>query len=287
MNLKYNELTIVVISFKSNENVKNLLSLIRNSVNIIIVENSNDHSLKEYYSKDNNIKFISKDNIGFGPAINEAAKLINTKYFFVLNPDLSKINEDIIINFLKYSKQLNDNFGVLGPRYKNLENDKSLKQSDKNQNINYIECISGAAMFFLKKSFDSIGGFDENIFLYFEENDICKRLNKKNKKVFQINSIEINHERGNSFIPDNTNEIESMKLNSIWHFSWSKFYYLKKHYTYLCAIIIIFPIILRSTIKILIHYFFKNEKDLKKYKYRLSGLTNSIILNKSFKRPEL
>ena len=65
MNLKYNELTIVVISFKSNENVKNLLSLIRNSVNIIIVENSNDHSLKEYYSKDNNIKFISKDNIGF------------------------------------------------------------------------------------------------------------------------------------------------------------------------------------------------------------------------------
>jgi len=78
-----------------------------------------------------------------------------------------------------------------------------------------------------------------------------------------------------------------MKLNSIWHFSWSKFYYLKKHYTYLCAIIIIFPIILRSTFKILIHYFFKNEKDLKKYKYRLSGLTNSIILNKSFKRPEL
>lgn len=287
MNLKYNELTIVVISFKSNENVKNLLSLIRNITNIIIVENSNDHSLKEYYSKDSNIKFIAKDNIGFGPAINDAAKLINTKYFFVLNPDLSKINEDTIFDFLKYSKKLNDNFGVLGPRYKNLENDKSLKQSDKNQNIKHIECISGAAMFFLKKSFDSIGGFDENIFLYFEENDICKRLNKKNKKVFQINNIEINHERGNSFIPDNINEIEPMKLNSLWHFSWSKFYFLKKHYTYLCAIIIIFPIILRSTFKILIHYLFKNEKDLKKYKYRLSGLINSIALNKSFKRPEL
>ena len=63
MNLKYDELTIVVISFKSNENVKNLLSLIRNSTNIIIVENSNDHSLKEYYSKDSNINFLSKDNI--------------------------------------------------------------------------------------------------------------------------------------------------------------------------------------------------------------------------------
>ena len=283
MNLKYNELTIVVISFKSNEKVKNLLSLIRNTVNIIIVENSNDHSLKEYYSKDNNIKFISKDNIGFGPAINVAAKLINTKYFFVLNPDLSKIKEDIIFNFLKYSKQLNDNFGVLGPRYKNLENDKSLIQSDKNKNIKYIECISGAAMFFLKKSFDSIGGFDENIFLYFEETEFCFRAKQKKYKSYQTNNSKVTT-LGRSVEIENEQEKEDLANLLIWHFIWSKFYFYKKKYGKNIALILFIPIISRIYFKIIINKFFNNKKKLKKYKFRLDGLINSIKGNKSYLR---
>ena len=55
--------------------------------------------------------------------------------------------------------------------------------------------ISGICMFFNKKNFDAIGGFDENIFLYFEDNDICKRLSKLNKN-YQLNSVKVNHKAG-------------------------------------------------------------------------------------------
>jgi len=283
----YNDVTIIVISFKSKKNVQNLLSLIENKFKIIIVENSNDLSLKNYYKEKSNIIFTSTNNIGFGPAINHASKFIKSKYFLVLNPDLSKIKEDFVKSFINFAEKLSDNFGVLGPRYRNLENDKSLKQSDKKHTFKKVKCISGAAMFFLKKSFDDINGFDENIFLYFEENDLCKRMIKKNIKIYQINSITIDHDRGNSFDSGNFREIEAMKLNSIWHFAWSKFYYLKKNYNYLFAIIFVSPILIRSIFKISLNYIINNNNEFKKYKYRLSGLTNSILLKKSYKRPEL
>ena len=287
MIVNYDDVSIIVISFKSKNNVINLLSSIKNKFKIIIVENSKELSLQNYYKDIKNITFLSRNNIGFGPAINDAAKLINSKYFLVLNPDLSKINEKFIIDFMNFANKLENNFGVLGPRYRNLENDKSLKQSNKKYLLKTVECISGAAMFFLKKSFDDINGFDENIFLYFEENDLCKRMIKKNKKIYQINSITIDHNRGNSFDSQNMSEIEAMKLNSIWHFAWSKFYYLKKNYTYPMAILITLPIIIRTIFKITYNYIFKNKKELNKYKYRLSGFISSILLKKSYKRPNL
>ena len=57
--------------------------------------------------------------------------------------------------------------------------------------------LSGACMFFLKKNYDLIGGFDDNFFLYFEENDFCKRSIKFYKN-YQINKIKLHHNAGNS-----------------------------------------------------------------------------------------
>ena len=47
-------------------------------------------------------------------------------------------------------------------------------------------------MFFNKANFDQLNGFDENFFLYFEENDFCLRSFKINKN-YQINNIKVKH----------------------------------------------------------------------------------------------
>ena len=41
-------------------------------------------------------------------------------------------------------------------------------------------------MLFNKKIFDIIGGFNENIFLYFEETNFCKRAQKRDIKYFKL-----------------------------------------------------------------------------------------------------
>ena len=61
-------------------------------------------------------------------------------------------------------------------------------------------------MFFNTKNFDLIGGFDENIFLYFEETDYCKRGSKLKLYSYQLNKIEILHNVGTSVEYDSAYE---------------------------------------------------------------------------------
>ena len=44
-------------------------------------------------------------------------------------------------------------------------------------------------MFFNSQKFEMLKGFDENIFLYFEEDDLCKRANKEKIYSYVVNSI--------------------------------------------------------------------------------------------------
>ena len=139
-------------------------------------------------------------------------------------------------------------------------------------------------MFFNKKNYDLIGGFDNNFFLYFEENDYCMR-SKKLFKNYQINDIKIYHEGGNSVSCKDQNEIEDQKELRSWHFVWSKFYYYKKNYGYIYAIFFFLPIILRTRLKIIYYSIINDKKNLIKYKNRWDGMKASIMGKKSFKRP--
>ena len=95
-------------------------------------------------------------------------------------------------------------------------------------------------MFFNSYNFDILGGFDENFFLYFEEDDLCKRGNKKKMFSYKINNIYINHNIGTSVSLENEIQLKKLKELTLWHFIWSKFYFYNKHYGKLISIIIFF-----------------------------------------------
>lgn len=61
-----------------------------------------------------------------------------------------------------------------------------------------VNFVNGAFMFFRKSSFEDVGGFDRNIFLYFEEMDICFRMRKKGYKSVLLPNAEIIHFQGAS-----------------------------------------------------------------------------------------
>ena len=138
-------------------------------------------------------------------------------------------------------------------------------------------------MFFNKKNFDLLNGFDENFFLYFEENDYCLRSYKENKN-YQVNSIIIKHNVGNSVITNNNHDKLKYANLRTWHFIWSKFYYFKKHYGFILAFFYFIPIIIRIRFRIILYAIKKDHKNIYKYKSRWSGLFYSLIGRKSFKR---
>ena len=269
------DLTVVLLSHKSKKLITRFVKEIYNKFEIIIIDNSNDRELeKEINQNYSNITLKFIENNGYGAAINYASKLIKTNYFLVSNPDIEGINEKNILEFLTAAKNLDDKFSSLGPRYINADT-KSHVQSDPTVEIAEMKFISGACMFFKKKTFDLLGGFDENFFLYFEESDFCLRAYKIYKN-YQINKIKIKHYTGTSVQVESKEEKRELQKLYKWHFIWSKFYYYKKNYGIFYSLIYFFPIIIRTIVKLIFYTVFKNIEKKENYSIRLNGLLRSM-----------
>ena len=278
-----NDVTIIILTHKSKKLVLDYIKNLYKKFKIIIIDNSNDVNLKSII--DNNYPDIDIQlipNNGYGNQANYGSKMVKTEYFLISNPDLTGINEAALLNFVNAAKKLNNKFSTLGPRFINA-NPKSHKQSIDNGTISEMKFISGACMFFNKNNFDNLNGFDENIFLYFEENDFCLRSFKINKN-YQINNVLVEHDVGTSVeIKNDLEKIDQVNLRT-WHFIWSKFYYYKKHYGFIPALIYFFPIIIRINFRVFFYKLKKDKKNIIKYEMRRSGLYSSILNHKSSKR---
>ena len=272
--------TIIIISYRSYKKVKKFLKRKPKQLKIIIIENSNDNKINKLNNK--NIKIFKRPNKGISSSINYACKRVKTKYFFHFSPDIEIKNKDIN-KIYNYAKQLKDNFGAIGPRFLNV-NPKSHKQSNKKFKLSKIKAIHGSAMFIKLKNYYKIGKFDENLFLFFEENDFCKRANKQKLYCYQANEVTIKNSKTGSI--NYKNNIEKRNIENIytWHFIWSKFYFTKKHNGFLISILYFLPIILRIIFRITIHSLLSTEKK-NKYIIRLRGLLASILGKKSYLRP--
>tara|TARA_B100000035_G_scaffold277675_1_gene256106 strand:+ start:25 stop:867 length:843 start_codon:yes stop_codon:yes gene_type:complete len=280
--MKSQDITTIITSFHSKEKIFDCLNSIDEKIKIIVIENSNDHSLKsEIVSKYNNVDCIlSKENLGYGAGNNLGLSKVDTNYALIINPDVI-LKKDTIDKFFLTIKNV-ENFGIIAPlsrneKYKNfnIDNDKSIKE---------VESVKGFAMFLNMKNLKKIDFFDENFFLYFEEIDLCKRLRNQNIKIYIDPSVEVSHLGGASH---NTQINKPMELSRNWHWMWSSFYFHKKHHGYIPAFIRILPNLISSIIKFVIYtiIFKKFKKDI--YKHRILGIINSVLLKKSWYRPKI
>ncbi len=280
--MKSQDITVIITSFHSDDKIFDCIDSINKEIKIIIIENSNNQLLKkEIQSKYNNVECVlSEKNLGYGGGNNLGLSMVNTKYALIVNPDVILKDNAIENFFLSIAK--NENFGIIAPVSKN-EIYKNFN-IDLDKNIKEVENVKGFAMFLNMKKFENIGFFDENFFFYFEEIDLCKRLQNNNIKIFIDPLIEVSHLGGTSH---NEEINKPMELSRNWHWMWSSFYYHKKHYGYMSGLIKIFPKLLSSTVKFVIYLliFKKFKSDV--YKYRVLGIINSVLLKKSWYRPKI
>ena len=274
-----NEITIVIITYKSRKIIYDFIKKIPSTIEIIIIDNSQDYELKkDIEEKYKNISVYLKENNGVSSALNYAVEKIKTKYFLQISPDLEFNFEDLKI-FLNFAKTKKNNFAALGPRFLDVKQ-KSHKQINENLEFGKIDSIHGSCMFVDKDIFFKIGKFDENFFLYFEETEYCYRAKKKGYYSYQINNIKVTT-KGRTVDLEN----ESYSNILIWHFIWSKFYFHKKKYGKLLSLIIFLPLLVRILFKIIFYTITRNEISSIKYKTRFDGLLKSIKGQKSDLRP--
>ena len=272
-------LTVVIPSYKSRNRIISHISKLSKKLNIIIIENSEDINLKKQISKKfRNTKIYLKRNIGYGRAINFAAKKVNTKYFFVMNPDTTIYNQTLKNLIIAAEKK--KLFGMMSP-----EHISKKKSNSTNNNIIEKNTLTGGAMLFNTKIFKKIKGFDENIFLYYEENDYFTKCNKLNLKLYLIkNSFHYHKKKDSSSATFRTIEEKYYaKLIAGWHGQWSKFYYIRKYHGFLYSLVKCLPNLIVNIVQSLINLII-NYKKAKYIYFKIEGLLSSIIGLPSFKR---
>ena len=289
MSISGQNLSIVIVTLRSEKVIDRCISSINKNLPIIVVENSNNLKFKNYL--ENNYKnvqcILSKENLGTGAGYNIGIKFSKTDYVYVINPDIT-LEANALDEIFLASKKLDD-FSILSPissdvnfpNYGMIEEKKNYEEKNLPFKVKYVD---GFSMLLNKNKFENNNYFDESFFMYWENNDICIRVINDGGSVFIVPKAKIKHLGAKAVDPKFFKEIE---LSRNWHWMWSTFNYHRKYKGFFISLLIVLPKLISAIIKILIYTLILNKEKKKIYYQRLSGLINAIMGKSSWYRPKV
>ena len=287
MEFTSNNLTFVIVTFNSRKVIYDCLNSLPKDFHKLIIENSSDEELKKELEQNyDKTEVVLSKNIGMGAGNNLGIIKSNTRYVYVLNPDVV-LKNDTILNINNSISELN-NFAILSPvsdnsDYPNYKLNLSKSQNYNDSIIRDVEEIDGYSMIINKDYFDKSVFFDEKFFLYLENVDLCLRAKKNGGKLFVIMNSRIHH-LGAQAVDDKYNE--EIELSRNWHWMWSKLYFNKKHRGIFISSLLGFISLLENFLKYSIYLITFNKKR-NIYRMRMSGIFNSLLGRQSWYRPEI
>ncbi len=250
-------IAVIIVNHNTREHLRACLASVQQEAlgEVIVIDNaSSDGSVEmvqAYYPQV--VLHASKENIGYGAAANLAVAFSTAKYVLLLNSDT--LLQTGVLQALSIYLDRNPQAAVVGPRLVNpdgtlqaschqtpgtlkwlfdnctlsrliryipvLRNYSLLTWSHNQARI--VPWVLGAALAIRREAFEAVGGFDETFFMYFEETDICYRLNIEGWEVHFAPVATIMHVGGASTMQNSTD----MAIQ----FSVSIMKFFQKHYS--------------------------------------------------------
>lgn len=240
------KLSVVIVTYNSENDIFDCLSSvfkyndIGDALEVIVVDNNsrNYRQMRESIFKlyGEKVQIISnKTNGGYGQGNNIGVKTSTAPYFLIMNPDVRLVmpifgstlrnlnRNDVVMCGFKSMENLNEpNYSFY---YTHTTNAFVYVFAQKRLlSDNYVQkkmFLSGACFAMRKDTFEQIGLFDENIFLYGEENDIHYRLHKffPRARIYYDSTLKYVH-------PINNRETSDKTLKQMWL---SRLYFYEKN----------------------------------------------------------
>ena len=226
-----NDISVIIVNYKGGERLNRCLESLqmiddnRFTFEVIVVDNqSNDGSMSKLPLQFPQFIFLSNSgNHGFSNGCNLGASVSNGNYLLFLNPDTS-VTADALNNILEEVRvrpefsilscsQVRENGSKERPygKFLNIFNltgwQRSVQQIffgriensfPQTKNYIYPDWVSGSVVMISKKSFYSLGKWDDDYWMYFEDVDLCRRARQHNGEIVKLRSTAIVHAHGGS-----------------------------------------------------------------------------------------
>lgn len=230
-------LTVVSVTYDSAEIVPAMLAALPAGLPVILVDNASaDVTTLAPLAERHGARLVrNHTNRGFGAACNRGAALARTEFVLFLNPDAVP-RPGAIAALLRaahmrpeaagFSAHIVDNAGraVFMRRSFLLPRRAWLARGAPNGDREVPVAI-GAALMVRRAAFEAVGGFDERIFLYLEDEDLSLRLRAGWGPLIFVREAEVVHDGGGSSGGDAA--VAAFKAR---HMGWSRVYAMRKHH---------------------------------------------------------
>lgn len=229
-------LTAVVVSFQSAHVLPACLdALARDGVAAIVVDNASGDGSAEVAESRGARVIRNARNEGFGRAANIGMRAASTDLVLILNPDVV-LDPGAAAALVQAADRYPD-AGLLAPRLH--EPDGRFFFQPRSLLAPYLQnpagrlvlpegdcCapfLSGACLLVRRALFLALGGFDPNIFLFYEDDDLCRRMAEVGHALVHVHAAVARHERGRS-----SGASPGRLYATRWHQAWSRAYVARK-----------------------------------------------------------
>ena len=261
-------IAVCIINYNTSDLLRECLHsiLVQNVEEIVVVDNASaDCSVEMMKAEFPSVPLLALEkNLGFGAASNRGIKACHAEQIVLLNADtqMKPGSLQALRNYLEDHPQA----AIIGPRMLNPDGTLQTScfrfptplhiflyitglyrwiprlpvvkqhtlQKMKSESARPVPWILGAALAFRRETFEGVGGFDENFFMYFEEVDLCYRLFSQGKQIHFVPQAEIIHVGGGS--------TTQTRASSYIQFFASLAQFYRKHYSTLMLTEMVFSV---------------------------------------------
>ena len=295
--MSLSKLTIVIPTFYPGKIIKKCFDSLPLTSEIIVIDNGEDPELEKIIKlQKHKIKHYKVGDVGLSKSFNIALAKSKNENILITQPDVY-FEKNAILNLIKAQKKYN-NAGIISPlsfekkKYSqydyldlSLSREGNLKNTKRPKKINIlpsgdicVEAVNATAMLIRKSIIKKINGWDENIYTYHEDIDLCLRLRKKGYSIIKIKNSIANHIGFGSNKKKNRKKINKSRN---WHYCWSSLYFKDKFSSRPIFYFFFIKMFLKYFIKFIINFMLQRKEHYSRSFIRFMACLNYIFIKKA------
>lgn len=202
------DVTVITVAFHSFGVLPQMADSLPPGVPLVIVDNGADDGLRDWAAARRIRLIVAPRNLGFGVACNLAAAGVQSDLLLFLNPD-ARLEPGCLAALVAAADRW-PGAAAFGPLLVSPGGVPGFKRRTALAPLDRfappglpakdapVPVLSGAAMMVRRQAFAEVGGFDPDLFLYFEDDDLSLRLRARGARLMLVPAARAMHGSGGS-----------------------------------------------------------------------------------------